>query len=110
VSSAIGSHVYAARAGHHLTPQPLSCGRNVFEELGKGFTLIDLGTGDAAAAFEQAASQLNVPLKVIRDAAADGREKYQSRLILVRPDQFVAWTGDEAAPLSVLLRAAGTAV
>jgi 4-hydroxyisophthalate hydroxylase len=109
-SSAIGSHVHAARAGHHLTPQPLSCGRNVFEELGKGFTLIDLGANDAAAAFEQAASQLNVPLKVIRDVAADGRDKYQSRLILVRPDQFVAWTGDEVPPARVLQRAVGAAV
>ena len=49
-------------------------------------------------------------LKVIRDVAADGREKYQSRLILVRPDQFVAWTGDETPPAGVLLRAAGAAV
>jgi hypothetical protein len=109
-SSAIGSHAYAARAGHHLAPQPLSCGKNVFEELGKGFTLIDLGAGGAAAAFEQAASQSNVPLKVIRDVAADGREKYQSRLILVRPDQFIAWTEDETPPPSVLLRAGGKAV
>ena len=66
--------------------------------------------GDAAAALEQTASQLNIPLKVIRDVAADGREKYQSRLVLVRPDQFVAWTGDETAPASVLLRAAGVTV
>ena len=37
VCSAQGKHAYTARAGHHLTPQPLSSGRNVFEELGGGF-------------------------------------------------------------------------
>jgi 4-hydroxyisophthalate hydroxylase len=107
VSSAIGSHAYAARAGHHLAPQPLSSGRNIFEDLGQGFTLITLGASETAAAFETAASRLGVPLKVIRDSAADGREKYGSRLILVRPDQFVAWAGDDAEPAQVLQRAVG---
>jgi hypothetical protein len=68
VSSAIGSHAYAARAGHHLTPQPLSSGKNVYQELGRGFTLIDLGASQGAPAFEHAAAKLGVPLKVIRDA------------------------------------------
>ncbi len=106
-SSAIGTHVYAARAGHHLAPQPLASGRNVFEELGQGFTLIDLAGGSAAFAFEQAASQLRIPLKVIRDTASGGRENYQARLILVRPDQFVAFAGDEADASAVLHRAVG---
>jgi 2-polyprenyl-6-methoxyphenol hydroxylase-like FAD-dependent oxidoreductase len=106
-SSAIGSHAYAARAGHHLTPQPLSSGRNVFEDLGHGFTLIDLGASETAGAFEAAASALSVPLKVITDSAADGREKYVARLILVRPDQFVAWAGDDAEPSLILKRAVG---
>jgi hypothetical protein len=107
VSSAIGSHAYAARAGHHLTPQPLSSGKDVYEELGSGFTLIELGASQAASAFEQAAAKLGVPLKVIRDSATDGREKYHARLILVRPDQFVAWCGEEAEPINILQRALG---
>ena len=37
--SAAGSHQFAARAGHHLAPRQLGSGRNVFEELGPGFTL-----------------------------------------------------------------------
>jgi 4-hydroxyisophthalate hydroxylase len=105
--SAVGSHDYAARPGHHLTPQPLSSGKNIFEELGDGFTLLDLGAGDTASAFERAAFELHVPLKVIKDTQAGGREKYQSRLILVRPDQFVAWAGDKAEAAKVLRRAVG---
>src|SRR6202012_5925885 len=93
-SSAIGSHRYEAQAGFHLTPQPLSSGRNIYEELGEGFTLIDLGSNGAASAFEQAAAELHIPLKVIKDSASGGREKYQASVILVRPDQYVSWTSE----------------
>ena len=69
--------------------------------------MIDLGANETATGFETAASALNVPLKVIRDSAADGREKYAARAILVRPDQFVAWAGDDAEPTNILQHAIG---
>ena len=90
----------------------MSSGKNIYQELGDGFTLIDLeGTG-AASAFTQAAAELHIPLKVIKDSAAGGREKYQAPLILVRPDQYVAWTsrkwsGEKAEAAGVLRRAIG---
>jgi 4-hydroxyisophthalate hydroxylase len=91
----------------------LSSGRNIYEELGEGFTLIDLGSNGAASAFEQAAAELHVPLKVVKDSASGGREKYQASVILVRPDQYVSWasdkeSGDKAEAARVLRRAIGS--
>jgi 4-hydroxyisophthalate hydroxylase len=97
--SAHGSHSFAARAGHHLAPRILSSGGNVFEELGAGFTLLafDAPAG-AVAELEQAARAQGVPLKIVRDSFAGGREAYGARLTLIRPDQYVVWTGDAAPP------------
>ena len=90
--SALGSHEFVARAGHHLTPQPLSDGRNVFDALGDGFTLLAFNADTVA--FEESAAALGIPLTVVRDSRADGRERYGSARVLVRPDQFVAWASD----------------
>jgi 2-polyprenyl-6-methoxyphenol hydroxylase-like FAD-dependent oxidoreductase len=92
--SAVGQHDFQARAGHHLAPAGLSDGHNVYQALGPGFSLLALGADPASvAAFEAAATALGLPLQVLRDDAGGERQRYGARLVLVRPDQFVAWSG-----------------
>ena len=101
--SARGTHDHTARAGHHLSPRTLPDGRNAFDALGPGFTLFarDMATRDA---FARAAFALNVPLHIEPDVAAD----WGALCVLVRPDQFVAFTGDDRPdPAAILARAAG---
>ena len=110
VCSIHGRMSFKAEAGHHLAPKVLSNGRNVFEDLGDGFTLLALDAPDASVgALEDAARQRSMPLKVIRDSNAGGREDYAARLVLVRPDQYVVWAGDAAPsePDTMLARVAG---
>ena len=106
VTSAHGQHSFVARAGHHLAPQVLSSGRNVYEELGRGYTLVALDAPKAdVEAFRQAATSSGVPLTVIEDSYDGGREAYGQRMILVRPDQFIAWSGDTSpADTAALMR------
>src|SRR6266849_8511156 len=101
---------FKAEAGHQLSPKQLSSGRNVFEELSDGFTLLAFDAEDRAVrAVEEAAVHRAVPLKVIRDSYAGGREQYESRLVLVRPDQYVVWAADVAptAPSGLISRVSG---
>jgi 4-hydroxyisophthalate hydroxylase len=107
-----GRHSFEARAGHHLAPVVLSCGANIFERLGGGFTLVALGADEGqAAAFRAAAAGLGVPLRVVADTLDGQRAAYGRRFILVRPDQHVAWTrnGPPADAAAVLRRAVGAA-
>jgi hypothetical protein len=61
--------------------------------------------------FEAAAKAIGIPLRVIADTRAGGREDYAACMVLIRPDQFVAWTdaSEGVDPQAVLQRAVGGA-
>ncbi len=96
-SSAKGSHRFEARAGHHLAPVVLADGRNIYQALGDGFCLlaVDAQAGTAQR-FQEAAKELGLPLTVIEEARGHEADRYQTRWVLVRPDQFIAWVGHDA--------------
>lgn len=105
--SARGDHRFEARGGHHLAPQTLSDGSNAFARLGTGFTLLAFGAPQAAVAeFQRAAEAMGLPLSLIQDPAPNA---YGATLILVRPDHFVAWAGNNACadPGRILRQASG---
>ncbi|NML48410.1 monooxygenase [Ramlibacter sp. G-1-2-2] len=96
--SSKGSHKFEARAGHHLAPAALQSGRNVFEEMGAGYTLLAVGAKpEAVQAFVAAADAAGLPLTVVEEQAAGEAARYAAALTLVRPDQFVAWAGADAS-------------
>ena len=96
VCSAKGSHRFEARAGHHLAPGLLDSGANVFATLGPGFTLLAFDAVPATLQnFRDAAAALRLPLTVVQARADGDAARYQARLVLVRPDQFVAWRASQ---------------
>ncbi len=104
--SAKGDHRFEARAGHHMAPRALPDGRTTYDALGAGFTLFDFGAG-LAGEFASAAQARGVPLDVV-EAPFEGEVKdYAARAVLVRPDGFIAWTGDAGDAGEVLARAIG---
>jgi len=95
--SAKGSHRFEARAGHHLAPAVLGSGANVYEALGPGFTLLALGADPTSVqAFADAAAALKLPLTVVEAEAQGEAARFDATLLLVRPDQFVAWATRDA--------------
>lgn len=108
-TNAVGKHEFRAKAGHHLAPAQLVDGDNVYHRLGSGFTLLDFSDGAASTNFEAAARQLGIPLDCVRFASDSLAERYEARVILVRPDQFISWCSNELCsdPSLVLRRASG---
>ena len=110
VCSARGDHRFTARAGHHLAPRAGSDGGTVADALGPDFTLLGF---DAAAAdleaVDRAAADAGVPLEVVADDGRGERADYGARLVLVRPDHYVAWAADglDHDPATIIASATG---
>ena len=66
----------------------------IMDLLSDQFTLIRFGDIDVAA-FEQVAKKRNFPLTVLDIRDNHAATIYEKSLILVRPDQHVAWRGNE---------------
>ena len=100
-----------AMGGARLAHAWLGDGRSLFDELGDGLSLVVLDDDvGRVGPLTDAATRQRVPLHVV-DAHGRGlRDRYGADLVLVRPDQHVAWRGDHvpADPTALLdqLRAA----
>jgi 2-polyprenyl-6-methoxyphenol hydroxylase-like FAD-dependent oxidoreductase len=83
----------AAKPGHRLPHVRLRDGSPLYDRLGAGFTLLDLDADADGAGLVEAAARRGVPLTVARLENSEARELYAAPLVLVRPDQHVAWRG-----------------
>lgn len=87
-------------------------GSSLFDNFGRGFTLLAL-PGSAKASLDTAAgdaTRLGIPLKVLPLDNPALPALYNRRLTLIRPDQHIAWTGDvwpAAEDFDVLAMATG---
>ena len=88
----------------------LADGRAIFDRFGTGFTLLRFADIDVAP-IVAVATDRRMPLDVIDVADGHARQLYERDLVLIRPDQHVAWRGNTvpAAAAAVIDRVRGAA-
>ena len=87
-------YVPSARPGGRAPHLWLPDGRSLFDAFGFEFTLLKLGRRSVSAEpLRQAASHLGIPLTILELSSEPLRDLYQADLVLIRPDQVVAWRG-----------------
>ena len=86
----------------------LEDGRSLFDLFHSEWTLLALGSeAPTSAEFENAATHLGMDLRVVRLPHSTLRELYEAPLVLIRPDQIVAWRGQSGEDANAILTKAG---
>jgi 2-polyprenyl-6-methoxyphenol hydroxylase-like FAD-dependent oxidoreductase len=86
------------RAPHVWLDEKRTYGNSLFDRLGTGFTLLRLGPRAPDASMMMAAAERqSIPLKVLDVPDSDARDLYERDLAIIRPDQHVAWRGNNSA-------------
>lgn len=82
----------------------LADGRSLYDSFNFEWTLLALGPQPPdSSGFEAAAKALSLDLQVVHLACPELLALYQAPLVLVRPDQIVAWRGHDAAQAATVL-------
>jgi len=92
----------SAHPGARLPHAWLADGTSVYDRLGDGFTLLRLDTQVDVGAWAAAAEVAGIPLAVVD--LPELRALHGADLVLVRPDQHVAWRGSAVDQPHTLLR------
>lgn len=94
-ADAMNIYVPSASPGGRMPHLWLEDGRSVFDLLGLDWSLVVVNgaAGDGIAGFRGAANDLGIDLTVVELAEDGASELYGAQLLLVRPDQIVAWRG-----------------
>jgi 2-polyprenyl-6-methoxyphenol hydroxylase-like FAD-dependent oxidoreductase len=78
--------------------------RSLYDAMGPDYTLLRLDPTARVDGIVTAAAQRGLPLAILDVKSHEASEVYGHKLVLVRPDQHVAWRGDAepAAPLDLV--------
>ena len=90
----VPSGLPGGRAPHLWLDDRRVMGSSLFDRLGRGFTLLRFDAAADIATLERAAAARGIPFEVLDLTVPEGRELYGCDLVLVRPDQYIAWRGD----------------
>jgi len=88
----------------------LEDGRELFDQFGTGYTLVDLSDSGAGADLVAALEKRGLPIAHLHLQDPAVRKVWERDLVLVRPDQHVAWRGDEspADPAALIAKLTGS--
>lgn len=89
-------YTQTARPGSRAPHVWLKSKQSTLDLFGDGFVLLRFDPKASADGLAEAARSRNVPLKVIDLDNEEARRLYVNKLVLVRPDGFVAWRADAA--------------
>jgi 2-polyprenyl-6-methoxyphenol hydroxylase-like FAD-dependent oxidoreductase len=89
------SGIPGGRAPHLWLDAARVMGSSLYDRLGKWFSLLRLnGARTDVSAMLAAAARRNVPLTVLDVDLPEAHGLYGRELVLIRPDQYIAWRGD----------------
>jgi 2-polyprenyl-6-methoxyphenol hydroxylase-like FAD-dependent oxidoreductase len=101
---AANSYVPCATPGGRPPHAWLADGRSLYDTFHSEWTLLVLGPNHCDTnAFERAAISIGLDLKVVHQPSAEILSLYEAPMVLIRPDQIVAWRGHLANQADTVL-------
>jgi hypothetical protein len=70
-------------------------GRSLYDVMGNGYALLRFDQSVDITPLINIAVERKMPLHIVDAAPEEAGEPYRERLVLSRPDQHIAWRGDE---------------
>jgi 2-polyprenyl-6-methoxyphenol hydroxylase-like FAD-dependent oxidoreductase len=83
------------RAPHLWLDDLRQMGSSLFDRLGRGFTLLRLNAAVETGDLERVAATRGIPLAILDVTPSEARTLYGCGLAIIRPDQYIAWRGDQ---------------
>lgn len=91
----VPSSVPGGRAPHFWIGERREKGSSLFDQLGKGYTILCFEQpGEDVICLKKAAHRRGVPLTVLPVVHEEAHALYGVRKALIRPDQHIAWSGN----------------